>query len=127
MTDHYVSPAVASAAQSTRKPADVLAASHMAGSLLPSHNSQTLQPMQFKGRTFKVKPLQDIETYALTVDGAVLAMHPNGHSLKELADRIGRFSVGTADRQRVLDQWNYILACGGLTRSQTALDHYLDS
>ena len=47
----------------------------------------------------------------------LLACHPNGHSSKELANRILAAWEGTGDEARAVDQFNFILECGGLGRS----------
>ena len=46
----------------------------------------------------------------------MLATHPNGHSCKELATRILAAWSGS-DGARAVEQYDYILRCGGLGRS----------
>lgn len=98
---------------------------HMAGSLLPSQSSRTLAPVTVGDWEFKIIPAPDLQTYVLTANGSNLASHPNSYSLRELVDRIAAHHNGKTTANRVHEQWDYILACGGMTRSNTALDYYL--
>ena len=75
----------------------------------------------------QVKPLPEADTFALfylanpaegiTRGWTLLATHPNGHSCKELATRILKAWEGTGDGARAIDQFDFILRCGGLGRS----------
>lgn len=103
----------------------------MGGSLLPSHDARVLAPQTVGKFLFVVMPMPELETYALMANGSVIAMHPNGYSLKEIVSRIAayRACVETKTKsvamQRALTQWQYILDCGGLTKSESALTYYL--
>lgn len=98
----------------------------MARSLLPSHDSRTLAPVAVGDWQFKIVAAPDLQTYVLTVNGSNLASHPNSYSLRELVDRIAAYHNGKTTADRVTQQWEYILACGGMTRAKTALDYYLE-
>jgi hypothetical protein len=54
---------------------------------------------------------------ALTRGWTLLACHPNGHSCKGLAQRILSAWEGKGDGARAVDQFDFILRCGGLGRS----------
>lgn len=106
----------------------------MANSLLPSHDAGVLKPEVIGGVTFQVIPCPDLQTYVLQANGSNLASHPNGYSLKELVSRL--ITLGALDhthepatyaRQvaRVLAQWDYITACGGMTQGRRAIEYYL--
>lgn len=98
---------------------------HMAGSLLPSHDATVLKHGVINGWTFTIEPVEQLQTYALKVEGSTLAMHPNGFSLKELVKRIADYNATGTGYSRAVDQWDYILACGGQARSQSVLTYYL--
>lgn len=97
----------------------------MAGSILPSHDSRTLEPVTLHNITFKIEPVESLQTYVLFADRSAIASHANSYSLRNLVDRIVAFRAGRADKARVLEQWNYILDCGGMTRSQNTLVYLL--
>lgn len=63
---------------------------------------------------FEIKILSDLDTHGLFHKDRLIAIHPNGYSLKKLADRMN-------NRSRYLEQAQYILDCGGMTRSLTHL------
>lgn len=98
---------------------------HMAGSLLPSQSSRTLAPATVGDREFKIIPVPELQTYVLLMEGSNIASHPNSYSLRELIDRIAAHHSGRITANRVTEQWDYILACGGMTRSKSTLDFIL--
>lgn len=55
----------------------------------------------------------------------LLACHPNGHSCKELANRILAAWAGKGDGARAVDQFDFILRCGGLGRSLETILHVI--
>ena len=55
----------------------------------------------------------------------LLACHPNGHSCKELANRILAAWAGKGDGARAIDQFDFILRCGGLGRSLETILHVI--
>ncbi len=112
---------------------------HFGGSVLPSSDATTLQVQTGKWGSFVVKPIEELETYGLwftfraeprseDANGAVgkyystcIAMHPNGYSCKNLADRILKAWSGERDVEFAMSQFTYILDCGGLGRDKEAI------
>lgn len=93
---------------------------HMAGSILPSEDWQTCEPIEFAGGILRVVRVMERETYALTwaAAGAApvnLAAHPNGHSCRSLAERMAKEEgAPSAEPYRSAEaQRDYILKCGG--------------
>lgn len=88
---------------------------HIGGSLLPSSAPHILQRIPFASGALQVRALADLDTHALfhTHDRgeSIVAMHPNGYSCRELAERIVQ-----RDEKRIRDQAEYIQLCGGVTR-----------
>ena len=84
------------------------------GSLLPSNDSRVLSPLG----NMQVRVIEELDTHGLFLNSlkgeTLLAMHPNGYSCRELAERIA-----SGNTEKVLAQVEYILACGGLCRTQT--------
>lgn len=94
------------------------------GSFLPSSEPRILQPMQGQHGTVQVRPLPELDTYGLFFnDSLLLAMHPNGYSCHSLAERILAAWNGTRDVTYALEQFDYILACGGLGRQRGSIEH----
>lgn len=105
---------------------------HFGGSILPSSDASTLQAQTGKWGSFQVKPILELETYGLwhmfraepSPEGAkgaegkyyshIIAMHPNGYSCKNLADRILMAWAGERDADYAFAQFQYILDCGGM-------------
>jgi hypothetical protein len=95
--------------------------------LLPPCNSETEQIMPGKFGRLQVRALPEADTFALfylanpnegiTRGWTMLATHPNGHSCKELARRILATWEGKGDGARAVEQYDFILRCGGLGRS----------
>jgi hypothetical protein len=113
-------------------------ARNFGGSIFASESHDTLEPLTFQGATLQVRPIVEAEFYILefTAPGApgpaCLASHSNGHSVHQLAKRIlaywqaGAETCNTA-RQRAADQWEHILACGGMTKNRESLDYALNT
>ena len=98
--------------------------------LLSPCDSETEQIMTGKHGQLQVRALPDADTFGLfylanpnedrplLVRGwSILACHPNGHSCKELARRILATWAGKGDGARAVEQFDFILRCGGLGRS----------
>jgi hypothetical protein len=97
--------------------------SRIGGSILPSSDPQILQVFQGKHGSFQVRPLPELDTYGLFLDEKqLLAMHPNGYSCHELAKRILAVWDGKSDVKRAMEQFDYILACGGLGKSRGSIE-----
>jgi hypothetical protein len=94
---------------------------HIGGSILPSSDAQVLKIKSGEHGVFQVRELPEQDTHALYFAKTVedlgtneiqIASHPNGYSCDTLAKRtISAWTDGTTDR--VLDQFDYILICGG--------------
>jgi hypothetical protein len=98
------------------------------GPLLSPYTSA--QIMSGKFGQLQVRALPETDTFglfylaneladrpALIRGWTLLARHPNGHSCKELALRILAAWEGKGDGARAVDQFDFILRCGGLGRS----------
>jgi len=105
---------------------------HIGGSLLPSGSPEVYRPKIGQHGTFETRPLHEIDTHGLFYSapaGAVdhgpmlIAMHPNGYSCDELAKRIIAAWRGETPPERALDQFDFILACGGMGKSRSAIEH----
>jgi hypothetical protein len=94
------------------------------GSLLPSSEPRILQPQVGAHGTLQVRPLPELDTYGLFFnDGILLATHPNGYSCHGLAERILAAWRGERDVAYAMQQFDYILACGGLGRQRDSVEH----
>lgn len=100
------------------------AARCIGGSLLASSDSRILQPLTGKHGTFQVRPLPELDTHALFLDGHILAMHPNGYSCRNLAERIIEVWEGRRAEAYALEQFDYILRCGGLGPQRGAVEYF---
>lgn len=80
--------------------------------MLPSNEACILRPVKTHFGSLQVRVIAELDTHGLfhKHEGgeSLLATHPNGYSCHEL---LKRMSVETADRVR--DQVQYILDCGG--------------
>lgn len=80
---------------------------NIGNSILPSSNSDTFKPVDLPCfRVGVVVASKDLDTHAVLIDGGMVCTHPNGHSCKELLNRI-------AAGEKAVEQFDYILACGG--------------
>lgn len=97
--------------------------------ILPPCDSQTQDILTGKFGRLQVRALPEADTFALfylanaledrpeLIRGwTMLCCHPNGHSCKELATRI-RAAWDEHNETRAIEQFDYILQCGGLGRS----------
>lgn len=102
--------------------------SNFGGSLLSSHDSSTYREVSHKFGILKVIPLSEIEIHALMYEDdrklgfSMLATHANGYSCKELADRILKAWEGKATAEYALQQFDFILQCGGTGRSRAVIE-----
>lgn len=112
---------------------------NIGGSLLPSTPPAYERIIYGHHGVFEVRALPDLDTHGLFYkrgnvpegqlvamhDACLIAMHSNGHSCKELGKRIAAswmFS-NSGTREHALAQFDYILACGGMGMSRTAMEH----
>jgi hypothetical protein len=103
---------------------------HMGGSILPSAGPTTYKRKEGSHGAFETRPLDELDTHGLyfipkpgvlPVEEALIASHPNGFSCDNLAQRmIDGWSSG--DAERAMDQFDYILACGGEGLDRDTLD-----
>lgn len=94
------------------------------GSLLPSSEPRILQPQQGIHGTLQVRPLPELDTYGLFLnDNQLLAMHPNGYSCSGLAERILAAWRGERTVKYAMEQFDYILACGGLGMQRASIEY----
>ena len=83
----------------------------------------------------QIKALPDADTFGLFYQPkpendqprgwTLLACHPNGHSCKELANRILAAWAGKGDGARAIEQFDFILRCGGLGQSLETILHVI--
>lgn len=94
------------------------------GSLLPSENNDTCTPQAWGADTLTVKRVPEREVYQLWLsDRVLIAEHANGHSCKELADRmIAAKMMGSWNRAN--EQRRYIRQCGGVTCDESVFDAF---
>lgn len=120
MTPQSTSPCSGAATADSR----AKAARCIGGSLLASSEPRILMPLQGAHGTFQVRPLPDLDTHALFLDDHLLAMHPNGYSCFNLAERIIAAWDGKRDAAYPLEQFDYILACGGVGPSRGTIEYF---
>lgn len=104
---------------------------HVGGSLFPSNNKEVLKLRESTLGDLQVRVLESADTHALfyRATGAeflhMVASHPNGFSCAELADRmIHAWSMPLTESRcdRVLEQFDYILDCGGLCMKRSVFE-----
>ena len=97
-------------------------------SLLPSHDSNTHREQVTRFGILKVIPWPETEQHALMYEDtrklgfSMLAIHPNGYSCKELANRIIEAWEKRGTAEYALKQFDYILDCGGLGKKRSAIE-----
>ena len=99
------------------------------GSILPSSEPRILQTLQGLHGTFQVRPLPELDTHALfftskkgTGGSIMLATHANGYSCRNLAERLVAVWEGTKDVSYAMEQFDYILQCGGLGKHRASIE-----
>ena len=99
---------------------------NIGGSILASSDASILKPMQGVFGTFQVKALQELDTHGLFLTDArgytnLIAMHPNGYSCHNLAKRTCEVWKGEKPYEYAIEQYKYILACGGMTKEDSVM------
>lgn len=103
---------------------------HIGGSLLPSAGAETYRAKEGKFGTFETRPMLDADSHGLFYarnygDYAgsfiLIAMHPNGYSCDNLAMRILAAWEDESAVNRAIEQFDYILVCGGLGQSRESV------
>lgn len=99
------------------------AATHrIGGSILPSNEPRILKPWETLHGTFHVRPLPELDTHGLYLDKRLLVTHPNGFSCHGLAERLMQVWGGQRPVEYALEQFDYILTCGGLGIQRAAIE-----
>jgi hypothetical protein len=94
------------------------------GSLLPSSEPRILQPQKGEHGTLQVRPLPELDTYGLFLgENNLLATHSNGYSCHNLAERILAAWRGERTVAYAMEQFDYILKCGGLGRMRDSIEY----
>jgi hypothetical protein len=103
---------------------------HIGGSILPSSDARILQPQKGAYGTLQVRAMPELDTHGLFLsDGQhynaeqLLAMHPNGYSCHALANRILAAWSGDRNVSYAMEQFDYILTCGGMGRSRASIEY----
>ena len=99
---------------------------NIGGSILASSDASILKPLQGKYGTFQVKPLPELDDHSLFLTEArgytnLIALHPNGYSCHSLAERICAVWEAKKPCQYAIEQYKYILACGGMTKEDSVM------
>lgn len=91
-------------------------------SFLPNSAPHILQPLTGKHGTFLVKWIPILENHGLFFDDRCIATHDNGFSCHNLAQRLLEVWGGKREPEYALQQFDYILACGGTGASRRVLE-----
>ncbi len=96
------------------------------GSVLASEDHKTLEPIRYGRFFFRVLRAPTMQSYVAgytrqdnPTGFSPLVSHPNGHSCKNLIERI----VGG---KQPMEQFDYILRCGGMGISRESFQNLLD-
>lgn len=106
---------------------------NIGGSILPSTPPERERHIEGVHGVFEVRPLPELDTHGLFYarkNGEhagtfmLIAMHPNGHSCKVLGQRIAASwqFPNSGTREHAMAQFDYLLACGGMGMSRTAME-----
>lgn len=103
---------------------------NIGGSILHSSDASILAPLAGAFGTFQVKPLAELDTHGLFLTGPegyaqLLAMHPNGYSCHALAKRMCEVWQGDKPYEYAIEQYKYILACGGMAKEESVMKHLI--
>jgi len=108
---------------------------NIGNSILPSSDRFVLQAKSGKHGTFETRALPDLDTHGLFYARAkgdyaghfiLIAMHPNGYSCDALAKRILDAWEGKSTPERAMDQYRYILDCGGMGKSENSMQYIVN-
>lgn len=95
-------------------------------SILPNSDMTILQPINTVHGVFHVKLIEGLDDHGLFFNDSLLAIHNNGYSCHNLAKRIIEVWEGKRDRDYAIEQFDYILACGGMGRSKGSVEWIVD-
>ncbi len=97
---------------------------NIGGSILPSSEPRILQLQTGAHGTFQVRLLPELDTHGLFFgESLLLAQHANGYSCNALAERILSAWRGERDVAYAMEQFDYILACGGKGLPRAAIEN----
>ena len=97
-----------------------------ARSILPNTAAHLLQPLQGpKGHVLRVKWHPEFDSHVCYLNDSAIAAHHNGFSCFALAERILAVWKGERDAPHALQQFDYILACGGLGTRRESIEAVL--
>lgn len=106
---------------------------NIGGSILPSSEPRILQVHAGEFGAFQVRAMPELDTHGLFLldpnlqffqgNEQLLAMHPNGYSCHSLAERILAAWRKERTVAYVLEQFDYILRCGGLGKSRDTIEY----
>jgi hypothetical protein len=108
---------------------------HIGGSLLPSAGWDVYGVKPGLHGSFETRPLEEHDTHGLFYSHGVgetggefvlIASHPNGYSCDELAKRMIAAWAGGDGHRRALDQFDYILACGGVGVERAVIEDMVE-
>lgn len=91
----------------------------MRRSILPNSAPHILQPINGKHGVLRVRTVAD--GHGLYFGDSLIALHNNGFSCRALAERIDAAWEGKGTANRALEQFDYILACGGLDSARDTI------
>lgn len=97
---------------------------HFGSPLLPACAPHILVPIVTPYGVLKVIPIHELELHAVVLDGFLLAMHANGYSVRNLAERVVQ-AWKDGSYQRATDQLEYIERCGGITMTPERFNYLL--
>lgn len=91
---------------------------NIGGGFLPSSNYSTYDPLEVGNYTLQVHRSETEDTHFAKWrekgrNWCSMAEHPNGHSCKELIERISAW-IFRGDDSHTLEQFDYLLDCGGM-------------
>lgn len=90
-------------------------------SILSNSAPYILTPMHGAHGVLQVKLIPLIEDHGLFMGESLLAVHNNGFSCHCLGERIIAAWEGKAPASKALEQFDYILRCGGLGKSRDSI------
>jgi hypothetical protein len=97
---------------------------NIGGSILPSSEPRILRPQVGAHGTLQVRPLPELDTHGLFLgESLLLAQHSNGYSCNVLAERILSAWRGERDVASAMEQFDFILACGGKGLPRAAIEN----
>lgn len=91
-------------------------------SILPNSSPQILAALPGKHGTFQVRLIAGLDDHGLFFGESLIAIHNNGYSCHNLAERIIAAWENKGSVARAMEQFDYILRCGGLGKSRESVE-----